>query len=329
MERVLRQVGKPPTNAGLIAQALNLSLVYVKQVLTRAQKQGLVEWTDDYDPDYPPRVELTQAGKEWLDDAADTRIPLKDFLRRADLRNFRRNPPIVFDAETRALAQRVYGAKSAAPARVYAPIKLNSNHRDSRPSPKFRGGDKVQGMDGAMKLFGPQTVVAGIYDSDAQEWIYYLRETRRDWPEGSLRRAGQYLVVGRDGREYMPPKNTRDSARKLVREVGGKVTHGRHIVRNSRSLSSKNKRRAGLRRNSRRAVRHWGGQYLVVGRDGGEYLPPKNTRDSARKLVREVGGRVVFDQPETGALGTRGRRIVRNSRSLSGKNKRRTSRGRR
>jgi len=75
--------------------------------------------------------------------AADTRIPLKDFLRRADLRNFRRNPPIVFDAETHALAQRVYGAKSAAPARVYAPIKLNSNHRDSRPSPKFREGDNT------------------------------------------------------------------------------------------------------------------------------------------------------------------------------------------
>jgi len=40
-----------------------------------------------------------------------------------------------------------------------------------------------------MKLLGPQTVVSRRFDSDAEEWLYYLRETRDDWPEGMLRLA--------------------------------------------------------------------------------------------------------------------------------------------
>lgn len=61
--------------------------------------------------------------------------------------------------------------------------------RNSRPAPKFKVGDMVQGTSGRMKLFGPQRVASALYDGDMEEWTYYLPETRHAWVEGMLRSA--------------------------------------------------------------------------------------------------------------------------------------------
>ena len=95
-------------------------------------------------------------------------------------------------ADPRALAaaigRRKYGSRRfqqlAASGR-----RRSSLRRNSRRAPKFKVGDKVQGMSGRMKLFGPQRVAAALYDSDAEEWTYYLPETRHTWVEGMLRPA--------------------------------------------------------------------------------------------------------------------------------------------
>lgn len=106
--------------------------------------------------------------------------------------------------------------------------------RNSRPAPKFKVGDMVQGTSGRMKLFGPQRVAAALYDSDAEQWTYYLRETRTTWSERTLRRAS--LLPNKKlprkalrerlkwalsdmkslGREFIPVQSLRQAQRAIV-----------------------------------------------------------------------------------------------------------------
>jgi hypothetical protein len=106
-----------------------------------------------------------------------------------------------------AIGRRKFGSRRfqqlAAAGRRRASLR-----RNSRPAPKFKAGDMVQGMSGRMKLFGPQRVASALYDGDMEEWTYYLPETRHAWVEGMLRSAKAPLAPNGKKRE-IPLKELR------------------------------------------------------------------------------------------------------------------------